>query len=108
MTKKVLIVDDERTFLLSLSDGLTEYRPEFEVVTSVNGKEAVNVLKAKGIDLVVTDLRMPEMDGFELLNFLLNTFPQIPVIFMTAFGTPKIDHTIRAQDRIQYIEKPFE
>jgi CheY-like chemotaxis protein len=52
------------------------------------GKEAVQILDATGVDLVVTDLRMPKMDGFELLAHMSGNYPDIPVIVMTAYGTP--------------------
>jgi CheY-like chemotaxis protein len=91
VVKKVLIVDDEKPFLLSLADGLGAYAKDFEVVTASNGKEAVKVLNSSGVDLVVTDLRMPKMDGFELLAHMSGTYPGIPVIVMTAYGTPAIE-----------------
>ncbi|HDH98197.1 MAG TPA: response regulator, partial [Deltaproteobacteria bacterium] len=68
--KNVLIVDDEKVFLLSLSDGLKSYSDEFNVLIAFNGKEAVKILNSSKIDLVVTDLKMPEMDGFQLLAYL--------------------------------------
>jgi len=76
--KHVLIVDDEKPFLLSLTDGLASYAKDFTVVTAMNGKEAVTILDSTGVDLVVTDLRMPKMDGFELLAHISSNYPDIP------------------------------
>jgi YesN/AraC family two-component response regulator len=78
--KNVLIVDDERPFLLSLTDGLAVYANDFTVVTALNGKEAVKVLDSTEVDLVVTDLRMPKMDGFELLAHMSGQYPNIVVL----------------------------
>ena len=106
--KRVLIVDDEKPFLLSLTDGLTAYAKDFEVVTALNGKEAVKVLDDTGVDLVVTDLRMPKMDGFELLAHMSGQYPDMPVIVMTAYGTPEIEERLQAMGTFYYLEKPLE
>jgi CheY-like chemotaxis protein len=106
--KNVLIVDDERPFLLSLTDGLAVYANDFTVVTALNGKEAVKVLDSTEVDLVVTDLRMPKMDGFELLAHMSGQYPNIPVIVMTAYGTPEIEERLQDMGTFQYLEKPLE
>jgi len=108
VVKKVLIVDDEKPFLLSLTDGLAAHAKDFEVVTALNGKEAVKVLDSTGVDLVVTDLRMPKMDGFELLAHMSGSYPDIPVIVMTAYGTPAIEERLQAMGTFHYLEKPLE
>jgi CheY-like chemotaxis protein len=108
VVKKVLIVDDEKPFLLSLTDGLAAYAKDFEVLTALNGKEAVKALEANGVDLVVTDLRMPKMDGFELLAHMSSSYPDIPVIVMTAYGTPAIEERLQAMGTFHYLEKPLE
>ena len=106
--KNVLIVDDEKPFLLSLTEGLSLYRTEFSVLTAENGKKAVAVLKANPIDLVVTDLKMPVMDGFELLAYMSKNHPKVPVMVMTAFGNPEIEERLKSLDFIQYVEKPLD
>ena len=106
--KNVLIVDDEKVFLLSLSDGLKSYSDEFNVLIAFNGKEAVKILNSTKIDLVVTDLKMPEMDGFQLLAYLTRHFPDIPTIVMTAFGTPDMEAKLLTMGATQYLEKPLD
>jgi CheY-like chemotaxis protein/predicted regulator of Ras-like GTPase activity (Roadblock/LC7/MglB family) len=106
--KNVLIVDDEKIFLLSLSDGLKSYSDEFNVLIAFNGKEAVKILNSTKIDLVVTDLKMPEMDGFQLLAYLTRHFPDIPTIVMTAFGTPDMEAKLLTMGATQYLEKPLD
>jgi len=90
LKKTVLIVDDETPFILSLTTGLKRYSSEYNILTAENGKIAVEILESTPLDLVVTDLRMPEMDGFELLAYMSTNFPSIPVIVMSAFGTQEI------------------
>ena len=87
--KKVLIVDDETPFILSLTAGLKKYPTEYSILTAENGKEAMEILESTRVDLVVTDLRMPEMDGFELLAFISANFPSIQTIVMSAFGNTR-------------------
>jgi len=104
----VLIVDDEEHFLSHIEIGLAEYKDYFTVLTAKDGKQAAEILQSSFVDLVVTDLKMPEMDGFELLAFIASNFATIPVIVMTAFGTPKVERQLKATGILTMIEKPFE
>ncbi len=106
--KNVLIVDDERSFLSSVSEGLSAYAAEFNTLTAENGKKAIEILNSTQVDLVVTDLKMPEMDGFELLAYMSRQFPDIPVIVMTAYGTPEIKERVQSMGVSQYLEKPLD
>lgn len=106
--KYVLIVDDEEQLLLTIQAGFESYRDRFEIVTARNGKEATDVLASTRISLVVTDLKMPEMDGFALLAFLKNNFPEIPAIVMTAFATPEIEDRLQQTGMISMLEKPVD
>src|SRR5512136_1463994 len=92
--KNILIVDDEKSFADSLAEGLTAYDQEFMVITAENGKAAIRSLENNRVDLVLTDLKMPEMDGFGLLSYLNRNHREIPVIIMTAFSTPDIEKTL--------------
>ncbi len=104
--KKILIVDDEKLFLKSLSEGLEAYKEEFQVITAHNGKQAVRVLESETVDLLVTDLRMPEMDGFALVAYVAENLPDLPIIVITAFGTPEIENRLK-NFTIGFIDKPI-
>ena len=106
--KNVLIVDDEEQLLLTMRAGFESFKDRFEIMTAHNGREAVEILAATRIDLVVTDLKMPEMDGFALLAFLKNNFPEIPAIVMTAFATPDIETRLEQVGMIRMLEKPVD
>lgn len=106
--KKILIVDDEKSFLLSLKDGLSVHSNKFQVLTAENGREAVDVLRSLPIDLLVTDLKLPEMNGFELLAWTSRHQPQLPVIVMSAFGTPEIEARLAKMDTLQFLDKPLD
>ncbi len=106
--KTVLIVDDERSFLLSLDAGLRPYADSFTTVTASNGQEALETLARGKVDLVVTDLNMPEMDGFELLAVMTRSHPEIPVMIMTAYSTPAIKSRVEAIGSFRILEKPID
>jgi CheY-like chemotaxis protein/predicted regulator of Ras-like GTPase activity (Roadblock/LC7/MglB family) len=106
--KHVLIVDDEEQLLLTMQAGFESYKDRFQILTARNGKEATALLASTRINLVVTDLKMPEMDGVELLSFLKNNFPEIPAIVMTAFGTPEIENGLLHTNMIRMLEKPVD
>ncbi len=104
----VLVVDDDESFLLSLIDGFKSYQNQFGIITAHNGEEAVAILDEQEIQLVLTDLKMPKMDGFALVAHLSAHFPELPVIVMTAFGTPDIEESLKEIGAFQYIEKPID
>lgn len=104
----ILIVDDDETFVLSLVEGLFPQKPDFKVFSARNGKEAVKTLKARKIDLVVTDIKMPEMDGFELVAYISKNYKTISIIVITAFGTPEIEKNLNEIGAFQYLEKPLD
>jgi len=105
--KNVVIVDDEKSFMASLIAGLDSFLEGFRVHGAYNGKEAVNILESTSVDLVVTDLKMPEMDGFELLAYMSKYFPSVPVVVMSAYGTPKIKRRLEILGSFGFLEKPL-
>jgi CheY-like chemotaxis protein len=106
--KHVLIVEDEKTVQLTLLDGLRKYEKEFRVLTAENGIIARQVLEKLPVDLIVTDLKMPGMDGFELLALIRKNHPYIPVIVMTAFGNPDLEKWLESVGIFAYLEKPID
>jgi CheY-like chemotaxis protein len=106
--KHVLIVEDEKTVHLTLLDGLRKYEKEFRVLTAENGIIARQVLEQVPVDLIVTDLKMPGMDGFELLALIRKNHPYIPVIVMTAFGNPDLEKWLQSVGIFAYLEKPVD
>jgi len=107
MIKNVLIVDDDQEMLLSLKEGLKKYSETFTVLMAGDGVFAVEKLKENTISIVVTDLKMPLMDGFALLAHIMENYPDIPVIVMTAFSTPEMERLAQEGGAVGYIEKPF-
>jgi CheY-like chemotaxis protein/predicted regulator of Ras-like GTPase activity (Roadblock/LC7/MglB family) len=106
--KKILVVDDEPAVLFALAEALVDKRRGLQVVTAANGREAMRVLQEEKIHLVVSDLRMPEVDGFELLAHLRRTHPSLPVILMTALGPEETSARLGAEGALECLSKPFD
>ncbi len=107
MIKNVLLVDDDHEMLLALKEGFKKYRDSFAVLLAAEGLKAVEVLKRNVVSLVVTDLKMPKMDGFELLAHIMEHYPDIPVIIITGYSTPEMERLAREGGAVGYIAKPF-
>ncbi len=103
--KKVLIVDDESGMRHMLSVLLE--REGYAIDTAVDGQEGLNKIKANQYDLVLCDIRMPEMDGLTFLESTKNLNRSLPVIMMSAFGN--VDTAIEAMKKgaYDYVSKPF-
>ncbi|MDJ0621811.1 MAG: response regulator [Desulfocapsaceae bacterium] len=106
--QQVLIVDDESRLLESIEAGLEDYQDQFMVMTAPNGKVAQDILESSEIDLVVTDLRMPVMDGFELLAYISHAHPFMPAIVMTAYATAETEEKVNNSGIYKLLEKPIE
>jgi DNA-binding response OmpR family regulator len=103
--KSVLIVDDEKNIRLTLSQTLESLKLETD--TAANGEEALSKLIEKEFGLVLLDLRMPGMDGMEVLRRVREIRPDIRVIILTAYGT--IESAVEAMKlgAVDFIQKPF-
>lgn len=103
---KVLVVDDSSSIRLFLRVGLTENG--FAVRTAVNGREALEMLEEFQPDLIITDLMMPEMDGFELCRALKSSrFSAIPVIVMSTMSDKAIMRRLLRGGAASFLIKPF-
>ncbi len=106
--KKVLIVDDEETLTWSMAKSLSRDRDKYGVEIANNGKEALDVLSKMPIDLVISDIRMPDINGLDLLVRVRRDFPKTKVIIMTAYGSSEVQKEASKRGSLHYIEKPFE
>lgn len=106
--KRILIVDDEEDLTWSLSRRLGKDIRSWEIHCANSGHHALEVLSHNQIDLLVTDLRMPGIDGIELVSRVREHYPETPVIIMTAHGTVEVRQALDEIGIKGYIEKPFE
>src|SRR5210317_528946 len=105
-SERILVVDDEDGMRRLLSRVLT--REGYETSAVGSGAEALRLVASERFDLVVTDIKMPEMDGLQLLAELKEYEPSLPIIVITAYGT--IENAVQAlrSGAYDYIAKPFE
>lgn len=103
---RVLIVDDEESVRKVLKIQLK--REGHEPFEARDGQEALDLMSQEKLDAVITDMKMPRMDGLDLLQKLRKSYPHIPVIMITAHGT--IDTAVEAMKRgaFDYVTKPFD
>ena len=103
---KILIVDDEEDFLKSISERLG--MRDFDVTTATDGKRAVKVAKKGKFDVAILDMKMPGMDGMELLQILKKKHKFLEVIILTGHGA--IDSAVEATKlgAYSYLEKPYD
>jgi two-component system NtrC family response regulator len=102
----ILIVDDEKNYLVVLEALLAS--EGYEIVTADNARNALGLIKESDIDLVITDMKMPEMNGIELLEESKKIKTDLPVIMMTAFGTIELAVEAMRKRAFDYITKPFQ
>lgn len=105
VTRRILLVDDHQTFLDVLATGLVESRNNFSILTAGNGEEALRVLESNRVGLVVTDLKMPVMNGVDLISNIKKRYPSLPVIVLSSFLYPDLEPRLIALGVSQCIEK---
>ncbi|MBE0427922.1 MAG: sigma-54-dependent Fis family transcriptional regulator [Nitrospirae bacterium] len=101
---KVLVVDDEPNAIKVLSAILLD--AGFNIISTTDSEKAVKIVSEEDIDVVVTDLKMPGTDGMQLFDYIVENHPDIPVIFLTAYGT--VESAVQAMTRgaFYYFIKP--
>ncbi len=101
----ILIVDDEPNYLVILSELLNE--EGFETLTADNGRKALKIAKNTDLDLVMTDMKMPDVDGFSLMKSIKEYNQHLPVIMITAYG--EVEKAVKAMrlGAYNYLTKPF-
>ena len=104
----ILVVDDEPDIVESLKDVLEAHLGQVKVLTASSGKAGLALFKKEGVDLVISDYRMPGMDGLEFLTKCRETNPNTPRILITAY--PELDAAVRAINEAQiqnFLTKPI-
>ncbi|HLT53219.1 MAG TPA: sigma-54 dependent transcriptional regulator [Flavobacteriaceae bacterium] len=103
--ENILIVDDDIQILELLQRHLNSWN--YHSYKAISVKEAVSILKDTTIDLLITDLKMPEVDGFELIKFVSEHYPTLPKLIVT--GYPNVQDSLKAikSGVVDYLTKPF-
>jgi DNA-binding NtrC family response regulator len=106
MRGRILIVDDEKD-MLALLQRLISEDTDHDVITETDPLKALELFKERPFDLVITDLKMPKMDGIRLLESVRKMNPHVSVVMMTAYGTIETAVEATRKGAYDYITKPF-
>ena len=108
MTEKwILLVDDEESILAVMIGSLNKLGQEYHVVTVMDGQAALKKFQERRFDLVVTDFKMPVMNGLQLLEKIQSVRPDTPVILITAFPNPDMEAEAARLHAFRYLTKPL-
>ena len=109
MVKKVMIVDDNPDIILSIKNGLEDSNSDYEVMCADSGKKCLELLETDKPDLILLDIMMPGMSGWETFDKLKEntSWETIPIVFLTA-RTDRVARNAGGFLGEDYIEKPFE
>jgi len=107
MKKRIIIVEDSKTILEVLSFSLE--KAGYDVFTAESGKDALNFFNGNAIDLVITDLYMPEMDGLELVKNIkqIENYNKIPILFLTTESEQSKKTQAKEIGATGWVIKPF-
>ena len=106
MPQRILVIDDELDMLMLLRM-IIEDKTDYEVETTNTPSEGLKLLTENHYDLVITDLKMPGMDGIELFDEFKEIKPDVPVIIITAYGSLEIADEAMKKGVADFITKPF-
>ncbi len=106
-TKRILIAEDEPKVAFFLQESLESVDRRYQVVCTTSGEDALNELERSPFDLVVSDLRMPGMNGLELLQRVREQNPTTQTILITAYGSDEVEAASRQLQTRHYFTKPF-
>lgn len=107
MKQNILLIDDNKYLLDVFVIRLTMALKNYKILTARNGKRGIEILKCSRIDFVLTDLDMPEMDGYQFIEYAQAHFPAIPVYAMSNDCSPTTGERLRRLGITECIEKPF-
>ncbi|KAA3617678.1 MAG: response regulator [Calditrichaeota bacterium] len=106
--KNVLVVDDEEDLTWSIAKHLSKDKEHYNLHAVNSAADALALLKTISVELVISDIRMPEISGLDLLLKIRELYPSTKVIIMTAYGSSEIQEEANRRGCFKYIEKPFE
>lgn len=106
--KTILLVDDNRYIIEALALTLDSHAAGGNILKAPNGREGVDILNSVPVDLILTDLDMPVMDGYGLIEYRNRRFPHVPVVIATGDTSPGVIRRLNAMGVTECLEKPFD
>ncbi|HSB33396.1 MAG TPA: response regulator [Nitrospirota bacterium] len=104
----VLLIDDEAPFLNDLAEGLRLNSQRLQVITATTAERALEMLRTCKFDVVLTDLNMPGMNGYQVLREVEHRHPGTPVIIMSAYARNSVADRLEGLRFTGYLEKPLD
>jgi len=104
--KSVLIADDDRVLRKLISVALEKTEEELRIFEAEDGQVAIDILEAEKINLIITDINMPRLNGLMVIAYLNVFFPSLPIFVMTAYGTSRLKSKL-PEDRVKFYHKPL-
>ncbi len=104
VTKRVLVVDDEEIVRESYKLALTD--AGYDVCTVSNGRDAIRACRSHHFDVMLADIRMPDMDGLEVSRVITREFPNVRVVMITGYPSPEYAARARRLGCVDFVEKP--
>lgn len=101
---RLLLVDDEKEFIQTLADRLK--MRDLDAAVAHNGEEALSAVKKEEPDVIVLDVKMPGIDGIEVLRRVKQAYPNVEVIILTGHGSKKDEDAARSLGAFDYVNKP--
>jgi CheY-like chemotaxis protein len=108
MSKRILVVDDDDRVLFVLQHALSRLDGGYEIETARSGGEALVLFRASPFDLLITDLNMPEMNGFELTEAIATESPRTAVVWITGLGCQSVAGAAQRLRVHRCLDKPVE
>jgi CheY-like chemotaxis protein len=106
--KNILLVDDNKYVIEALALTLGVSARGYAILKAKNGREAADILDRKPVAVVLTDLAMPVMDGYQLIEYMNRMHPLIPLLAMTSDASSGVVEKLRSLGITHCIEKPFD
>lgn len=105
---KILVVDDESIEREGISFLIEKYKFPLEVAQATNGKTALEYMRTHPIDILLTDVKMPQMDGLELARHTFEKYPDVRILVFSAYGEFEFAKKAMAAQAVSYLLKPIE
>ncbi len=105
--KNILIIDDNRMLRNSISEYLGFMIQGCTIMTAEDGQSGIELLKLNPVNLVLTDLEMPGIDGYQVIDYAKKNHPDIPVIIMTGSWSADLSQLVSKTGIVRCLEKPF-
>jgi two-component system chemotaxis response regulator CheY len=105
--KNILVLDDNKDILSALSVELHSCLTDCTIMTALNGEKGEAILRSMPIDLIVTELDMPVVNGYRFIELVKKKYPSVPVCVMSGDCSARSLEKLRAMGVIRWIQKPF-